>query len=851
MRVSLNWLNDYVDVADLQPSEVAQALTAIGLEVEGIEVQSAFTDEVVVGVILEAVKHPNADTLQVCTVDIGAPERLTIVCGAPNARQGLHVAVAQVGATLPGDFKIKKSKIRGETSCGMLCSESELGLSAESEGILELKQGLPLGASVARCLGLSDTILTLNVTPNRGDALGHIGVARDLSAKLKRSLRLSLAPMTTDSTLSTAEHLKVSIEDPQTCPRFVALYLEDVKVIPSPTWLKRRLEASGMRSINLVVDATNYAMLEYGQPVHAYDPRDVAGGVLQAAIATGGESLKTLDGQIRTLAAGDLVIRDAQGVIGLAGLMGGAASEVREDTTRLAIEVASFDGRRIRRTAQRLALHTEASHRFERGTDIDALPLVARRVATLIAQGMVEAGLPAPRIADDFIDQFPADISKRVIAVELGRVRKLLGLARLTRDESVEALTNLGFELLDEEGERLVFEIPFHRHDIEREVDLVEEIGRIIGFDRIPYALPVMNIQPTPEDPFIDFQESLRVSLAQAGFRETVSFPFLADTDLHKLGIREGHPLFPTLTLANPLNDQHRHLQTSLIPGLLSAAAHNRRNGQTGVRLFEVGRGYWARSDAKPDGLWSDLHRPSRHYGKRASIESKAARDEGLRPTERSLVAAIIDQPLRRKAWNQTEVLADFYEAKALLLSIVKSFGILPQVVQLKAPKGEELPFLHPGAAAVVTVAGKAIGYLGQLHPRAAAQLELEEPGAPILLELDAERLFDVSGRSLRLDTVPRRFPPIARDVAFLADQTLTHERFMTTLREYKRKRYLTRTSLFDVYAGEKLPAGKKSVAYTFYFQSPEKTLTDQEVEQELTGITRFLCEQLSLSQRV
>lgn len=850
MRVSLNWLNEYVELNGLSPQDVAQTLTSIGLEVEAIESMSPFTHDVVVGVILTAVKHPNADTLQVCTVDIGEAEKLTIVCGAPNARQGLHVAVAKVGATLPGDFKIKKSKIRGETSCGMLCSDSELGLSAESDGIIELKVGMPLGASVAQSMGLADTVFTLNVTPNRGDALGHLGVARDLAAKLRKPLRQEIGAMTTDASLSSSSKISVTSSDPQACPRFVALYVEGVQAIPSPKWLQARLEALGMRPINLIVDATNYAMLAYGQPVHAYDWQALQQGKLEAAVATGGETLTTLDGQLRELAAGDIVIRDGQGIVGLAGIMGGAASEVKSETTQIVIEVASFNSRQIRRTAKRLGLHTEASHRFERGTDIDALPLVARLVATLIARGMKEAGLAEPRIADDFIDCYPADISKRVIAVELGRARQLLGLSRLSRDEALEVLSALGCELLDEEGERLVFEIPFHRHDIEREVDLIEEIGRIIGFERIPYALPTMNIQPTPEDPFIDFQEQLRLSLAQAGLRETISFPFLAEQDLDKLGIKPGHALYPSLTLANPLSDQQRLMQTSLIPSLLRALANNRRNGQSGARLFELGRGYWSKTEASHQGIWADLHRPSRHYGKRAAIEAKAARSEGLRPTERSLVAAVIDQPLLRKSWNTSETHADFYTVKALLMTLCKAFGIASQNLQLRAPAPDEVPFLHPGASAIVSSNDKFLGFIGELHPRCASQFELDQPRAPVLLELNSERLFELSGRSLRLTLAPRRFPAIARDVAFLADKSLTHAQFLTTLQAFKRKKHLTRTRLFDVYEGDKLPAGKKSMAYTFYFQSAERTLTDQEVEQELATLTSFLSEQLSLTQR-
>ncbi len=836
MQISLNWLNDYVDLTGLKTEEVSAAFTSIGLEIEGTEAKAAFSSDVVVGKVLSAVKHPNADTLRCCKVDVGdGAEPLEIVCGAPNAREGLFVAVAKVGAVLPGDFKIKKSKIRGENSSGMLCSADELGISKDAEGIIELKDGSPLGVSVGKLLGLEDAILTVNVTPNRADCLGYIGLARDLAAKLKRPLKEPKSAPKKSETLTTATQVEVRVADSELCPRFVALYVKNVGVVPSPAWMQKRLEASGQRPINLVVDATNYALLEFGQPVHAYDERKIRGKVIEVRSATAGETLTTLDGAKRVLEEGDLVIADAEGAIGLAGIMGGADSEVKSDTKNVIIEVAAFAPRRIRKTARRLSLHTEASHRFERGIDIERLSTVAFRVAQLIADHA-----PEVEIAKEAIDCAPVERTPRPVALRLEQAQRLLALPKLTRDEAVEILTGLQFRLLDETvAGRMVFEVPSWRGDVEREVDLIEEIARLYGFDKIPMSLPVMSIRPNVEDEFIEFQEKARLALAATGYRETISFPFLGEDALSALGLGEGHPLRPTVQLANPLQETVPWMRTFLVPNLLGALLANRRHGARGARLFEAGRGYFDFAakpvDAAQFPTWKHLARPARHIGPRAR------QDQG-RLTERHWLAAVLDQPYREKSWDApNEARAAFYHGKAALQSLLKAFAI--EGAQMARPGAADFPFLHPGAAAVLSLGGRTAGYVGELHPRAAAALGFGE-AVPVVLEVDLEILFDVRGKGLKVSSEIRRFPPVTRDLAILVDRALTHEAVTKAIKQFKKKKNLRDAALFDVFAeSDKLPAGKKSLAYAFSFQSNERTLIDQEVEQEMEALVAWLGE--------
>lgn len=847
MQISLNWLKDYINLDGISLDQISSTLTDIGLEVEALSKSAAFGDSVVVGKITEAAKHPNADTLRVCKVDVGKPELLQIVCGAPNARVGIDACVALVGTTLPGDFKIKEAKIRGEESFGMMCSAKELGLGDGHEGIIELPGGFKPGTPVIRALGLDDVTLTLNVTPNRADCLGHIGVARDLAAKLGKSINLpTCAPKV--SSLSSKD---VAIElKSDRCGRFTALVIKNIRPVSSPLWLKRRIESVGMRAINLIVDLTNYVMLEMNHPVHAYDERDVKGRKFLVREASDGETFKTLDQVERTLKSGDLLICDSQRIIGLAGIMGGLNSEVKEDTTAIILEVAWFDPNAVRATSRRLGLHSEASHRFERGVDITNADKVAKRFAELLQSCVNElnaAGskLPSPEIASDIADNYPVKPQQKLIALRVNEARSFLALPALTVEQIKKIFEGLQIRLVDQAQDRMVFEIPAWRVDIERECDLIEEIARFVGYDKIPYQLPKMSLEPTPEDALVDFIEISRNAMAARGIRETISFPFWADSDASKLRLPIEHPFAPSIKLLNPIAEDARWMQTTLTCALLKAAQNNRRHGIKGTRLFELGRGYFD-FNSKPlqrssFALFKNLDRKGRHLSPRA-------REEKNRPTERHWIAGVLDQPWQDKAWDSSESKADFFTAKGIVLSWLKNFGLAD--AQVYAINGADLPFLHPGASAYLVARGQMLGWIGEVHPEVAMAFDFEPTSAPICFELDLETVLDASSKRTKISTESFKFPPSTRDLAILVEIGMTHDEMSAAISKFPQKRHLRSWHIFDVYQGTNIPSGKKSVAWSFNFRSPEKTLTDTEVDGEFKNLTTHLITTLKAEQR-
>jgi phenylalanyl-tRNA synthetase beta chain len=843
MRVSLNWLNEYIRLDDLSAEQVAEHLTDLGLEVEAIESATSIPDEVVVAKVVSAEPHPNADALKLCQVDCGEAEPVQIVCGAPNARPGISVALARVGAKLPGDFKIKKSKIRGEVSFGMMCSEQELGLGEGHDGIIEISGDHPLGSPASKALGVADATFEIGLTPNRADCLGVIGIARDLSAKLGRPITYPTATPDLTGSLDTSKHVKVEIEDKEGCSRFVALYIDNVSTVASPKWMQQRLESFGMRPINLIVDVTNYAMAEYGQPIHAYDTNDIHDKVIKVRRAKAGEKLTTLDQQERILNEDDLLICDGKGPTGLAGVMGGLDSEVKGNTKSIVVEVAYFAPKLVRKTARRMGLHTEASHRFERGVNISMTDKVALRVGELLQICSKELGVEPPKVAATPIDLYPDPVGPSVITLRLSRTRQLLAMPRLNKETIVKHLEALELTLLDQNEERMVFEVPLHRVDIEREVDLIEEVGRLEGFDKIPYQLPNMNIRPTMEDPFVQFQDDVRVHMAGLGFRETISFPFLSSSDFQKLGIEAGHPLAPSVVLANPISEDQGAMQTTLVANLLKAALGNRRHGNKGVRLFECGRAYH-NSSVEIDGdtypSWKKLNRQGRHLSVRA-------RDDKNRPIERHLLAGILDQPLKEKSWDTDEIPASFFHGKETLLNLGRAFGIQLDCEPIDA---KDFPFLHPSASAQIKKGPNLIGYMGELHPLAADSIGFGADQTPVVFEVDLEQLFNLKSKARKYATVMNKFPPATRDLAFIVDANKKHQDFENAIGKFKKKRYLNRYNLFDVYEGENVPEGKKSMAYKFYFQSSERTLTDKEVESEIGLLINWLGDTIDATQR-
>jgi phenylalanyl-tRNA synthetase beta chain len=845
MRISLQWLNDYIDIKDLTPEQLGHELTQLGLEVEGIERIEPLQGDVVVGQILKAEQHPNADKLRVCQVSVGSGEPLKIVCGAPNARNGIKVVVARIGAVLPGDFKIKESKIRGESSFGMLCSEQELKLSESHDGIIELPASAVLGTPIQDYYAMNDTVIEIGLTPNRSDCLGIIGVARDLSARLKRPLKIP-APVASRSqeSLQSSSHVTVQLGSNGESQRFCALYVRGVKALPSPQWLQRRVQHAGMRPINLIVDASNYVMLESGQPIHAYDERDLQGKTIQVRRAKEGEELTTLDGQKRTLVATDIVIADAHKAVGLAGVMGGENSEVKADTQNIIIEVAHFNPTLVRKTSKRNALHTEASHRFERGIDVQNLPWVARRVAEVIyqcAEELRSLGMdaPLPQIAGQTVDVYPQPLKQGTVALRLPRLKQITALPQVSQDEVVSIMESLGCKLADQKDERLLFNVPSWRHDIEREIDLIEEFARVYGFDKIPLKLPKMQISHLPEHPLIDFLDQNKISLATTGLSEVITFPFMHGGDLENMGVKDNHPLAAAVRLANPLVETQGLLRTTMLPGLIASVLENRRHGRQGVKLFEAARTFHEpqKFNGTMSAAWAHVQEQGGH------VPAKARNDE--RPIERNRVAAILDQPYTEKTWNQADQKVDFFHGKQILMQWTSAFGV--QSLRFEPIQAEDFPWLHPGAAAAIwTPRGKFFGYLGQLHPRTAKAYGLDFQHTPVVFEMDLEVLLEEWLVKHSYASGSAKFPPVARDLALVVPEAVTYDAFMKSFAGFKRRKYLREQHLFDVYQGSNIPAGKKSMAFSLVFQADDRTLTDKDVEKEVEALLTQLKEDLS-----
>lgn len=845
MFIVWSWLKDYIDLTGCEPEAIAKVLTDLGIEVEGIKKQAGLDKKIIVAEIKSAKRHPNADSLQLCSVSTGS-EECAVVCGAPNARVGLKVALATVDAILPDGMVIKKGKIRGESSFGMLCSEKELGLSDNHDGIVELANEFQVGRPLCDYIKTDDVILELSITPNRADCLSYIGIARELSAKLGLSLKMPvLDEFARSSNFSTESICKIKLEHDVGCNRFAAIYGKGVKAIPSPTWLQKRLSASGMRPINIIVDATNYVMLETGQPIHAYDRRFVEGGVIGVRSAFKGEKLVTLDRAEISLEPGDLLIHDGKKAIGLAGIMGGENSEVKDDTTELLIEVAQFAPAQIRKTARRVGILSEAAYRFERGIDVSQIPWVCERVASLITTCLREQGIEDAQFSESMLDVYPKEQIKPRIALRLGRVRKILALPFLSLDTCIKHLKALGFELVDHTDERMLFDVPLWRHDMVREIDLIEEIARLEGYGKIASELPRMDIGPNYEDPFVAFCEDVQRVMALGGFSEIVTYPFQSLQSYQKLGLNENHPLWPTLKLANPLNEEMGFLRTTLSVNLLASALHNRHHGIKGSRLFQMGRGFFDFGERKIHDdqypLFKDLIRPGRHLTPRASKETG-------RVVERHLVAGLLDAPYLSKNWQKNQEEPGFFHGKAAIWTLIKAFGSSDKL-EVRRPLVGELPFLHPGASAVILIGEQELGYVGELHPKIARDYDLKDDSI-VIFELDCEKFFLACQKNIITQSYSKRFPPVTRDLAFIVNKTLSYEQFMAAVHSFAKKVHLNSCHLFDVYEGESIPCDKKSFAISVSFHSFEKTLTDSEVDKEVEALKTWLAERIQASLR-
>jgi phenylalanyl-tRNA synthetase beta chain len=784
MRISLRWLAEYVPLPP--PEELARRLTAVGLEVEAVERVGRELDGVVAARIVSAERHPDADKLSVTRVDAGTGEPLQVVCGARNWKVGDLVPLATVGAELPGGHRIERARLRGVESHGMLCSAKELGLSAESSGLLILPGEARPGAPVAEVLGVEDTVLEVNVTPNRPDALSHVGIAREVAAIFGRAVRMPRAALFQKGGPA-AEAVRVRIEAPEKCARYAARVIEGVKIGPAPPWLARRLESTGVRSISNVVDATNFALLELGHPLHAFDLDRVAGAEIVVRIARPGEKLVTLDGQERALVADDLVIADRDRASALAGVMGGGDSEISAGTTRVLLESAWFEPGTIRRTAKRHGLHTEASHRFERGADQGAVLPALDRCAALIAE------LAGGAVRKGVVDAHPRRHRAVQVPLAWSRPAEVLGIP-VPRKEAKRILTALGFEERRATPGGAVFRVPSWRADVGIEEDLVEEIIRLKGYDAIPETLPPV-ASPNPSLPAEAIAtERLRQSLESSGFSEAVNFSFVAPGDLAPLA-----PAGGAIALKNPISAELALMRTSLVPSLLRNAARNLRQRVTDVRLYEIASVY----RSLPPGFTSDV---------------PAAEDMRL--------AGVALGRRHPAGWAAGNEAFDFADLKAALEGALEALGI--EGVAWRA--GGE-PWMHPRSASSIEVGSagstvQVVGAAGEIHPRVAAAFEL--PAGVYAFELSFEALAHRARLVPAYRSVPR-FPAVLRDLAVVVDERVLAEAVLALVREEPLVEMVT---LFDVYRGPPVPEGRKSLALAIRYRASDRTLTDPEADE-------------------
>ena len=797
MNVSYRWLRAIAPELDLRPEEVAGRLAMRGAPVEGIVDLAEGLGTVVIGRVETVKQHPNADRLSVCEVD-GGNGTVQVVCGAPNVRAGVYYPFAPVGAVLPGDFKIKRVKIRGEESQGMLCSARELGLGTDHEGILELAGEFEPGSRFVDSTGLEDYRLDVEVSPNRGDLLSHMGVARELVGQDGISLTAFPGQADVELTLQTesgpveTEGVRISIEDPDKCSRYLGALLRGVQVGPSPEWLASRLRAAGSRPINNVVDATNYVLLELGQPLHAFDLAKVAGPEIVVRSALAGERIRTLDGEDRKLDEDMLLICDAGGPVAIAGVMGGSESEVGADTTDVLLECALFDPKSVRATRRALGMSTDASYRFERGVDPAAMETALNRAVAIILA--TAGGRASPAV----LDACPRAWRQPVLELRPERVERLLGVA-FTPGEIAEVLEPLGYDCTSADGHISVAVPGYRSYDTLREVDLVEEVARVHGYDRFPDSLGPFRPGAVADDPLFQLHDELREVLGPRGFLEAQTTAFVSEG--------EGD-----VQIMNPISAEESCLRRAMLPGLLRAVEYNFARGARDIRLFELGT----------------VFRPG-------------AAAEQL-PIEESHLAVVMTGRREPGHWSGDDEALDQWDLR----------GILEDVVHV-ATRGSATLSTGVAAEALVdaegyTVNGADTASLGLGGKVSQAHVDAPAWAGPVwALEID---LGDGPWERPEIAFHPlTAFPAVERDLALVVPDGLPANDVLAFLTEHGGK-HLTDVSVFDLYRGEGVPEGNRSIAFRLRYQSAERTLTDKDVDRAIERVTGKLREQLGVEPR-
>jgi phenylalanyl-tRNA synthetase beta chain len=781
MLVSLKWLKDYVNI-NITAEELAEKLTMAGLEVDEIKTIRPSFSGVVVAKIISVLPHPDADKLSLCDVTDGS-QTYRVVCGARNIKAGDVVPLAKVGATIPGGYTIKSSILRGEKSDGMLCSEAELATGDDSSGIWQLSLNLTLGVLLESALDLGDTVLDVSVTPNRSDCLSMIGIAREVAAITGAKIKIPVGRIQ-ESIEETSSHTSVAIIDADLCPRYTARLLKNVKVGSSPVWLKTRLESAGIRSINNIVDVTNFVMLEMGQPLHAFDFQFLSQGKIIVRKSRDDEEFTSLDGKTRKLPADTLLICDGVKPVAIGGIMGGLNSEVKEDTQAVLLESAYFNPVSIRRSARKLAMPTDASFRFERGIDPEGVIGALNRAAQLIAD------LSGGNICKNCIDEYPQKITAvKDIPLRLSRINQLTGTA-IDAKEVIEILQSIGMAVGKAGKDNYLVTPPTFRIDIRREIDLIEEVIRIYGYDRVPVRLPNVAVVEMVSNTKMDLEEKIRHILIGTGYSEVVNYSFVTPQSVDFLCLAENDERRRLVRIKNPLVEDQSVMRTTMVFGLLDAMKKNNNNGSLDLKMFEMGRVF---IDRKREEL----------------------------PEEKNILAGLLTGAVTDNLWGN-KVNADFYDLKGCLENIFCDFKLTNSNYSSSISE----PFLHPGKSCGIYIGEVLVGYMGQVHPDVLEKLDLKN--SAYIFEINLDILANQVNNIIHYKEISK-FPAVTRDVAFLIPAEM-ETKYMIDIVLRQNEELLENVVIFDIYAGKGISEGMKSLGLRFSYRAPDRTLTDVEV---------------------
>lgn len=801
MQVSIKWLKDYIDFTET-PEQLADKLTMAGIPVENVVDPGEGLEKVVTGRIEKLEPHQNSDHLQICTMNVGLAENIIIVTGAQNVAEGQVVPVAMVGAHLPNGMKISKGKLRGVASSGMLCSAQELKLDLEKlpeeqkTGIFILPSDTPVGIPAKDVLGLNDVVLEFELTANRADCFSVFGLVREIAAITGNKPHFPEIKVNEDDNTKLNDIFSVEIADPDLCSRFSTRMLKNVKIGPSPEWMQQRLEGAGIRSINNVVDVTNFVMIELGHPMHAYDYDKITGKKLIARRAIEGEELHTLDDTSRKAKGEMLVIADSEKAAGLAGIMGGFETEITDTTTTVVLESADFYGPCIRRTARACGLSSEASGRFERGVDSETTIKALDRAAQLLQE------MGACTVCEGIVDVYPNPKQANYVTFTPEQINNHLGI-NIAKDVMLNIITSVGFDVTKDENDEITVKVPSWRNDVTCMADISEEIARLHGFDKIKSTLPngvSMQGTQSAKQTFID---KVKASLSSQGLYETISFALTNEETFNKLNIPQDSPLRKAVPIMNPLSDEYPLVRTTLLSSIFDNLARNLARKNDDVALFEVG-----------------------------SVFFPKALPVTELPDEVVKIAGAITGRRNAQGWNQTNDMVDFYDAKGIIEELLANLRVTRYTVEAGTHYA-----MHPGKTALFKKGRDVIATVGEVHPAVLSAYGITKP--VYIFELDATIVMKYMAKDLKYKALPK-YPATSRDLAMLVDVDVNAadiEKAMTKAAGQN----LTQITLFDVYTGKQVEEGQKSLAFSLTFQSNDKTLTDAEIDPAIEKIVAKL----------